>query len=178
MTQTYEEDVSVDDLPTNPIHSLLIKTTLLTLHHTYRQHYTPIIDIVLNGLDAQVKEKRKLNEKTLAIQLSLLTMFVTVRKGSRVEDFKSVIARLEQVSKTVFGAKLNTYSNYTYTQLLRSITGTLYHGSLEVVVSGGRVILETLNNFANIDLVYGFYLSLAKLAWPNYTQICLPYIIK
>jgi U3 small nucleolar RNA-associated protein 20 len=169
--------VSVEDLPTDPIHSLLTNTTLLTLHHTYRQHFTPMIDIVLNELGTQFDGK-KMDEKHAAIQMSLLTMIVTVRKGSRVEDFKPIIARLQQVTKTIFTAKLNTYSNYMYKQVLRSITGTLYHGSLEVIVSGGRVILDTLNSFNDCELVYGFYLSLAKLGWPNYTQICLPYIIK
>lgn len=177
MIQSYNEDVAVNDLPDYSIHKLLTKTTLLTLHHTYRQHYTPIIDIVLKELDTQLSEK-KLDEKRLAIQVSLLTMFVTVRKGSRVEDFKSIISRLQEVAKTVYSVKSNTYSNYLYTQVFRSITGTLYHGSLEVVVSGGRVILEILNSFNDIELVYGFYLSLAKLGWSNFTQICLPYIIK
>jgi U3 small nucleolar RNA-associated protein 20 len=177
LIQSYNEDISVDDLPISPIHSLLTKTTLLMLHHTYRQHFTPMIDIVLNELGTQLDGKQ-MNEKYVAIHMSLLTMIVTVRKGSRVEDFKPIIARLEQVTKTVFSAKLNTYSNYIYKQILRSITGTLCHGSLEVVVSGGRVILDTLNSFDDCELVYGFYLSLAKLKWSNYTQICLPNIIK
>lgn len=175
MIQSYQEDISVEDLPTNAIHKLLTKTTLLTLHHTYRQHYTPIVDIVLSELDNLLKET-ELKEKNLAIQMSVLTMFVTVRKGSRVADFKAIISKLQEVTKTVFSAK--SYSNFLYTQVLRAITGILFHGSLEIVVSGGRVILETLNNFEDIELIYGFYLSLAKLGWPNYTQICLPYIIK
>ncbi|KAI7894165.1 armadillo-type protein [Mucor mucedo] len=175
LIQSYQENVSVEELSTNSIHNLLTKTTLLTLHHTYRQHYTPIVDIVLNELDKQLKES-ELNEKVLAIQMSVLTMFVTVRKGSRVEDFKTVVSRLQAVTKAVFNGK--SYSKFLYSQVLRTIIGTLFHGSLEVVISGGRVILETLNHFDDIELIYGFYLSLAKLGWPNYTQICLPYIIK
>ncbi|CAO3621219.1 unnamed protein product [Mucor hiemalis] len=177
LIQSFNEKVKADDLPSSPIHQLLIKTTLLTLHHTYRQHYTPIIDIVLNELDTRFKEK-KLDETVVSILMSLITMFVTVRKGSRIENYKPIISRLEQVSKTVFGAKANAFPNYLYTEVFRSITGTLYHGSLEVVISGGRVILDTLNNFNDVELVYGFYLALAKLGWSNYTQICLPYIIK
>lgn len=175
MIQSYQENVSVEDLPRNAIHNLLTKTTLLTLHHTYRQHYTPIVNIVLSELDNQLKGK-ELNEKNVAILMSVMTMFVTVRKGSRVEDFKPIVVRLQEVTKTVFNVK--SYSNFLYSQVLRAVTGTLFHGSLEIVVSGGRVILETLNAFEDIELIYGFYLSLAKLGWPNYTQICLPYIIK
>lgn len=175
LIQSYKEDVTADELSDSPIHSLLTKTTLLVLHHTYRQHFTPLIHIVLHELETHAKN---MDEKTVAINVSLLTMMVTVRKGSRVEDFKPIIARIQELTKLVFSSKANTYSNYLYTQLLRAIIGTLNHGSLEVAVSGGRVILDTLNNFQDIELIYGFYLSLAKLGWPNYTQICLPYIIK
>lgn len=156
----------------------MTKTTLLTLHHTYRQHFTPIINIILSELENQMKNAKKIDEKVLSIPVSLLTMIVTVRKGSRVEDFKPIVARIQELTKLIFSSKMNTYSNYLYTQVLRSIIGTLNHGSLEVSISGGRVILDTLNNFEDIELIYGFYLSLAKLEWPNYTQICLPYIIK
>ncbi|KAK4515117.1 proteasome regulatory particle base subunit rpn10 [Mucor velutinosus] len=175
LIQSYKEDVTANDLSDSPIHSLLTKTTLLVLHHTYRQHFTPIIHIVLNELE---KHTKNMDEKTLSINVSLLTMIVTVRKGSRVEDFKPIIARIQELTKLIFSSNINTYSNYLYTQLLRSIIGTLNHGSLEVAVSGGRVILDTLNSFQDIELIYGFYLSLAKLGWSNYTQICLPYIIK
>lgn len=177
LTQCYQEDVSVDNLSSNPIYNVLTKTTLLVLHHAYRQHFTPIINIILIELDAQLKVQ-PLNEKVVAIQASLLNMMVTVRKGSRVEDFKSVITRLQDLSKTLFTSPKGTYSNFLYTQTLRAVTGTLYNGSLEVVVSGGRVILETLSQFNDIDLVYGFYLSLAKLKWTNFTQLSLSYIIK
>ncbi|OBZ87321.1 U3 small nucleolar RNA-associated protein 20 [Choanephora cucurbitarum] len=177
LSQALAEEVSIDDLPTHPVYILLTKTTLLILHHTYRQHFTPIIDIILKEIDLQHSTK-KLDEKRFAIQMSLFNMIVTVRKGSRVEDFKPIISCLEQVTKTVFTPKPNTYNNFMYTQVLRSITGVLYHGSLEVIVGGGRVILDTLTKFEDVHLIYGFYLSLAKLRWSSYTQICLPYILK
>lgn len=175
MIQSYQEQVEIDELAHNTVLNLVTKTTLLTLHHTYRQHYTPIVDIILSELDKQLKAEH-IDEKNLCIQMSVLTMFVTVRKGSRVADFNPIITRLQKITKIVFSEK--NYYNYTYKQILRAVTGTLFHGSLEVVISGSRVILETLHQFDDIELVYGFYLSLAKLGWPNYTQICLPYIIK
>lgn len=135
------------------------------------------MNIVLKDLETQLKNET-INEKIVATQISLLSMMVTVRKGSRVEDFKPAIASLQHIAKTLFDSPKGTYSHYLYVQTLRSIIGTLYNGSLEVVVSGGRVILENLLNFNDIDLVYGFYLSLAKLKWPNFTQLSLSYIIK
>lgn len=169
-------DVTVEDLATSPIHNLLTKTTLLTLHHTLRQHFTPIINIVIKENQDQLKSK-DLDQKVLAIHLSLLTMFVTVRKASRVEDFKPLVAQLQELSKTIF-ASFKNYPRYIYTECLRTIVGTLHNGSLETIVSGGRVILESVSNFNDVELVYGFYLSLAKLGWGNFVQIALPYVIK
>ncbi|KAI7902962.1 armadillo-type protein [Cokeromyces recurvatus] len=177
LIQSYNnnEDIKADDLPSDPIHSLLKKTTLLVLHHVYRQHFTPMINIVLNELDTELKEEVP-NEKKVAIQISILNMIVTVRKGSRVEDFKPIVSHLQEAAKYVFNPS-QQHANYLYTETVRLIAGTLFHGSLEVVISGGRVILDILHS-CNVDFIYGFYLSLAKLKWPNYTQVCLPYIVK
>ncbi|KAI8646706.1 armadillo-type protein [Parasitella parasitica] len=175
LVQSCSQGIAADDIEKSPVHSLLTKTTLLTLHHTYRQHFTPIIQIVLNELERQTK---KMDENVIAIPVSLLTMIVTVRKGSRVEDFKPIIAAIQDLAKLIFSSKADTYSNYLYTQVLCSVVGALSHGSLEAAASGGRVILDTLDSFDDIELIYGFYLSLAKLKWSNYTQICLPHIIK
>ncbi|CEG75265.1 hypothetical protein RMATCC62417_10338 [Rhizopus microsporus] len=174
LNQVYKEEITVEDLPSSAAYSLLTKTTLLILHHTLRQHFTPIINIVINDIKDQLKHE-KLNESTLATQLSLLAMSVTVRKASRIEDFKPIIAQLQELSKRIFSG---TYSTFTYTECLRAIIGSLYNGPLETVVSGGRVILEAISNFDNVHLVYGFYLSLAKLGWKSYVQIALPYTIK
>ncbi|KAI8994575.1 armadillo-type protein [Pilobolus umbonatus] len=177
LAQAYKEDVSAEELPTTPVQKLLMKTTLLTLHHTFRQYYTPIIDLLLNDVKDQLKTG-SVDEKILSIQVSLLTMFVTVRKASRVENMGSVMACIQDIARLVFTKPTNTYSNYLYSELIRSITGSLCHGSLEVVSSTGRVLLDIVNKYDNTDLVYGFYLSLAKLEWRNMTQIALPYIIK
>ncbi|KAI9249280.1 armadillo-type protein [Sporodiniella umbellata] len=172
LAQTYRINVNPDELSTNPIHKLLTKTTLLIQHHTLRQHFTPIIHIVIK--EAQQNTS---NQTILAIHLSLLNMFVTVRKASRVEDFKPVFSLLQELSKTIFTSS-EQYPTYIYTECLRTITGALYNGPLEVTVSGGRVILEAVSNCSQVELVYGFYLSLAKLEWGSFTQIALPYVIK
>lgn len=63
---------------------LLNKTTLLLLHHTYRQHFGPIIDIVLKDIDQQL-ELEKPDEKHLLTAMSTLALITTVRKASRIE---------------------------------------------------------------------------------------------
>ncbi|KAI9478566.1 MAG: hypothetical protein EXX96DRAFT_601338 [Benjaminiella poitrasii] len=179
LIQSYNSDEKnkADDLVHDPVHGLLKKTTLLILHHVYRQHFTPMLNIILNEIDEQLKEEN-LDEKKLAIQITILNIIVTVRKGSRVENFKSIVSHLQETVKYVFKPK-QQHSSYLCTEIIRLITGTLFHGSLEVVVSGGRVVLDTLNSCVeDVDLIYGFYLSLAKLHWSNFAQVCLPYIVK
>ncbi|KAI8977543.1 armadillo-type protein [Mycotypha africana] len=178
LKQCCDEDTATESLASNSVHSIMTKTTLLILHHTHRQHFTPIVKILLDNLDNQVKEAEKADEKIIAILLSLINMTVTVRKGSRVENFKQVIASLHNAAKLILAAPINTYTNYTYKQLLRSVIGVFNHGSLEIIISGSRVILDIVNNFDDVELVYGFYLSLAELKWSSFTQVCLSYIVK
>ena len=61
---------------------------------------------------------------------------------------------------------------------MHAAEGILALGSLESVLSGGRLILESIVAFDNVTLVYGFFLSLSKLDWDDFAQVMLPYIIK
>jgi U3 small nucleolar RNA-associated protein 20 len=89
LIQSFNEDVSVDNLDESPVIILLSKTTLLVLHHALRQHFTPIINMLLKEMDKQIKAK-KLDEKLISIQLTILSMIVTVRKASRVQGMKDI----------------------------------------------------------------------------------------
>ncbi|KAG2222075.1 hypothetical protein INT45_007961, partial [Circinella minor] len=63
-------------------------------------------------------------------------------------------------------------------EALHAAEGILALGSLESVLSGGRLILESIVTFDNVTLVYGFFLSLSKLEWDDFAQVMLPYIVK
>lgn len=67
-----------------PLQNILGKTLLLALHHTHSPHATPLVDILLQELDAQVSAPALDENKTLVLMF-LLSLFVTVRKGSRIE---------------------------------------------------------------------------------------------
>ncbi|KAG0190710.1 U3 snoRNP protein [Apophysomyces sp. BC1034] len=172
---SYEE--KAEDLVSNATYQLLSKTTLLVLHHTYRQHLEPIIVMLLQEMDTAV-EGQTVDSERLLILMSVLSMCVTVRKASRIQDPKPIIMRVQKVAGIIFTSKKQSFPRLLYIETLRAITGILCFGTLEVVVSGGRSMLQALVSFDDPVLVYGFFLGLAKLEWANFTQVTLPYIIK
>ncbi|KAI8366801.1 armadillo-type protein [Radiomyces spectabilis] len=171
------QGVSNPDLDLSAVVDLLNKTTLLTLHHTYRQHFSPIINIVLNAMDAQLQGP-SFDEKQLTILMTTVTHIVTVRKASRVEDHKPIINRVQQVVKLVFQNPADNVTEELQKETLRAATGLLCFGNLDIVVTGGRLLLDSITCCSNAKLVYGFLLGLAELNWPNFTQVALPYIVR
>ncbi|KAI8098559.1 uncharacterized protein BX664DRAFT_254120 [Halteromyces radiatus] len=176
-TQVCTTTGPIDELESDMNFQLFNKTTLLLLHHTYRQHFTPIIDIILKDIDLQLQEKKS-DEKHLLIDMSTLAIMVTVRKASRIDDFKPILSRVQQVAKLVFTSTRRVFTYDLYKETLRTVTGILCFGNLDVVVGGGRLILESVTSFQDPNVVYGFFVGLSQLEWPNYTQVTLPYITK
>ncbi|KAI8070329.1 armadillo-type protein [Gongronella butleri] len=173
----FDGDVAM--LASSAVYDLLRKTTLLVLHHTKRQHFTPLLNVVLEQLDTHLAKKPTPDQKHLAIDMSVLSMIVTVRKASRVEDFKAVLHRLQTVTKLVFATnKPKANADLLCQETLHAVTGVLCFGSLDVVVSGGRLILEHIAAYPSPQHVFGFFVGLADLEWSNFTQIALAYITK
>ncbi|KAF7724248.1 U3 snoRNP protein [Apophysomyces ossiformis] len=173
--QSYEE--LSEDLAANATYQLLSNTTLLVLHHTYREHFTPVITLLLREIDTILKGQ-SLDAEKLLILVSLLALCVTVRKSSRIQDPKPIIERLQKITSLLFTSKQGSFPQALYVQTLRTITGVLCFGTLEVIVGGGRSMLQSVISYDDAVLVYGFFLGLAKLEWSNFTQVTLPYVIK
>lgn len=62
---------------------MLLKTNLLTLRHAKRESFTPILNIVLGNIEAEMKET-ELRQSRVKILLSLLAMITTVDRAGRV----------------------------------------------------------------------------------------------
>ncbi|ORX62666.1 hypothetical protein DM01DRAFT_1314200 [Hesseltinella vesiculosa] len=175
--QTCQFDGDADMLASSAVYDLLRKTTLLVLHHTQRQHFTPIIKLVLDQTDSHL-EPTKPDAKHLAIDMAVLAMITTVRKASRVQDFKPILHRIQNVTKLVFTGKPKVSSSLLCDETLHAVTGVLCFGSLDVVVSGGRLILDHIASFTSPKEVFGFFVGLAELEWSNFCQIALAFITK
>ncbi|ORZ06726.1 hypothetical protein BCR42DRAFT_496277 [Absidia repens] len=167
----------IDELESDNNSILLNKTTLLLLHHTYRQHMGPIVNVILEDIDSQLELKEP-KEKHLLTDISTLSMMATVRKASRIEDFKPIISRVQEIAKLIFTSRRRVFCKDMYKETLRTVTGILCFGNLDVVVGGGRLILESIIAFNEPSVVYGFFVGLSQLEWSSFTQVSLPYITR
>ncbi|KAI9252331.1 hypothetical protein BDA99DRAFT_563365 [Phascolomyces articulosus] len=176
LTQVLNEKGDVDELELSPFYALILKTNLLVLHHTNAPYLVEFINVALKEVDTEL-ERKKLDQKRLCILISLIKLNVTVRNGSRIQEYASIVQRLQAVTKKLF-TKKTSYSKYLYTEILNAAEAILALGSLESVLSGGRLILESIVAYDDPTLVYGFFLSLSKLEWSDFAQVMLPYIAR
>lgn len=93
-------------------------------------------------------------------------------------DFVPIVQRMQRVAQPVFAQPSNVYSDYLYSEALNVVAGILTLGSLKSVLSGVRMVLESVIAFDNVDLVYGFFLGLSKLEWNDFAQAAGPYLVR
>src|SRR5438270_10236908 len=79
----------------NAIYSMLSKTFILLLHHSKREHFDPIVNMLLSELDDQIADivektgsqsNKEIDKSLMQMSevLAMLTLCVTVRKASRI----------------------------------------------------------------------------------------------
>jgi len=182
ITQMYQEDVSSSTIEDNSTFRILSKTTLLVVHHTYRQHITQLLSMILSESDtllAQLEKKRSEQDLLrLSIVVHVLVIAVTARKSSRVPDHKPITALLQRIADLILVGKPKVQCPFLTTEFLRLATAAFALGSLENCVGNGKVVLDRLAEYHDGPATFGFILGLAKVEWPNFTQIMLPYIVK
>ncbi|ORZ21061.1 down-regulated in metastasis-domain-containing protein [Absidia repens] len=139
--------------------------------------YGPDRECNLEDIDSQLELKEP-KEKHLLTDISTLSMMATVRKASRIEDFKPIISRVQEIAKLIFTSRRRVFCKDMYKETLRTVTGILCFGNLDVVVGGGRLILESIIAFNEPSVVYGFFVGLSQLEWSSFTQVSLPYITR
>ncbi|KAI8575447.1 hypothetical protein K450DRAFT_261769 [Umbelopsis ramanniana AG] len=178
----YREDVDSITIEENSTYRVLSKTTLLIIHHTYRQHITQLLEMVMSEADSTLgrleKEPSIQDFKTLSIIVHVLVIAVTARKSSRVPDHKPVTACLKRIADIILVDNAQPKFPFLATEFFRLATAVFVLGTLENCVGSGKAVLDRIADYNDGPATYGFILSLAKVEWPNFTQIMLPYIVK
>ncbi|KAH8554731.1 armadillo-type protein [Umbelopsis sp. PMI_123] len=178
----YREDVDSNSIEENSSYRVLSKTTLLIIHHTYRQHITQLLDMVLSETSSilvRLEQKQSVEDlKTLSIIIHVLVIAVTARKSSRVPDHKPITACLQRIADIILVNNSKLEFPFLTTEFFRLATAVFALGTLENCVGSGKVVLDRIADYHDGPATYGFVLGLAKVEWPNFTQIMLPYIVK
>jgi U3 small nucleolar RNA-associated protein 20 len=178
----YREDVDSNSIEENSTYRVLSKTTLLIIHHTYRQHITQLLEMVMSEADStlgRLEKKPSVQDlKTLSVIVHVLVIAVTARKSSRVPDHKPVTACLKRIADVILVDDAQPGFSFLTIEFFRLSTAVFVLGTLENCVGSGKAILDRIADYHDGPATYGFILSLAKVEWPNFTQIMLPYIVK
>ncbi|CAG8729797.1 33439_t:CDS:2, partial [Racocetra persica] len=166
-------------------------TTVALIHHTKCEHFGPMWDLYLSEIEKEfnsviqdnTNENQSIPETTVAkfgINLSLIYICMTVRKGSRVNDLKRVFDITKNLAQYVLAPSLveSNSCNFLRQQFFKSCTSLMMLSRLEDVLVGGKGILDKIFESNDVDTVLSFCLSLANLKWEHYMQIMLPYIVR
>ncbi|CAG8824991.1 7823_t:CDS:2, partial [Gigaspora rosea] len=126
-------------------------------------------------------ENQSISETTVVkfgINLSLIYVCLTVHKGSRVNDLKRVFDIIKNLARYVLVPSLVELNsrNFLRQQFFNSCTSLMMLSKLEDIFTSGKVILDKIFEYNDVDAVLSFCLSLANLKWEHYTQFMLPYI--
>ena len=76
-------------IESNAFNGLILKTTLLVLHHTNAPYLVELINVILKEVDTEL-ERKKLDQERLCILISLIKLIVTAKNGSCVQGKKKV----------------------------------------------------------------------------------------
>ncbi|CAG8449551.1 3302_t:CDS:10 [Cetraspora pellucida] len=183
-----KNDVSIEN---NPGYRILIMTTIALIHHTKCEHFVPVWNLYLSEIEKELNyviqdntnENQSVPDTTVAkfgINLSLVYICLTVRKGSRVNDLKRVFDITKNLSQYVLTPSLveSNACNFLRQQFFKSCISLMMLSKLEDVLAGGKGILNKIFESNDVDAVLSFCLSLANLKWEHYTQFIFPHIVR
>ncbi|KAF9352647.1 U3 snoRNP protein [Mortierella sp. AD094] len=160
----------------------LRKTLVLMVHYSTKEHFKGVCEMLLAELTASVDmaatlenaERRWLN---IAESLALINVCVSVRKGSRIDDFVKVYEKAIKVS-TLALASDSKAPPLVIQEMMKLSSSLLAFSPLESVLFPGGLLLDSIYKHEDVSTVLAFSISLINLKWRHYTQILLPHIVK
>ncbi|KAG0221648.1 armadillo-type protein [Mortierella sp. GBAus27b] len=160
----------------------LCKTLVLMIHYSTKEHFKGVCDMLLAELaltidttmTPQNTERQWVN---MAELLALLHVCVSVRKGSRIDDFVKVYEKALKVS-TVVLAPTSQAPPLVVQEMVKLSSSLLAFSPLESVLFPGGLLLESIYKHEDVSTVLAFSISLIHLKWTHYTQVLLPHIVK
>ncbi|KAF9584653.1 U3 snoRNP protein [Lunasporangiospora selenospora] len=179
-----EDDVEVTEkgMSDNTTFRTLCKTLVLMNHYSTREHFKGVIEMLLDELVLAMEQptpKKKDQKRWLNISemLALINVCVSVRKGSRINDFAAIYDKVVKVSNLALGS--DSKAPTLIIQETMKLSSVLFTFSpLENILFPGGQLLESIYKHEDVSTVLAFSISLINLKWSHYTQILLPHIVK
>ncbi|KAI9504742.1 hypothetical protein BX070DRAFT_222782 [Coemansia spiralis] len=194
LRELYKEEFAGSRLEDNDVYLLALSVLKLTLHYVKRDTAEPIWSVLFAEYDAQTQAIYRGTTERLqpfTAILGLLSSATIIRKGSRVSEYKFLIQRCRSAFEIASSVDRNEHiqnlkdqeENKKVIQILTNerikwLLGILLQCDTSDLVSTGKLLLDLV--FANeaLDTVLSMSLTLARLGWPQWNQIMLPYLTK
>ncbi|CAI2171430.1 13286_t:CDS:10 [Funneliformis geosporum] len=180
----------------NRLHSrghILLKELLYASYSKFENdddigNFGPIWDLYLEEIENMInynliKLDRNENEimpETLKLKiglnLSLIYICLTFRKGNQVNDFKRIFRMIQNITPYILVSSSQGLT-FLQRQFFKICASLLTLANLDDIL-GGKVILDKIFEYDDVDAVLSFVLNLSFLKCKDYTKIILPYIIR
>ncbi|KAF8986162.1 U3 snoRNP protein [Entomortierella lignicola] len=175
-------EVTEKGMQMNSTFRTLCKTLVLMVHYSTKEHFKSVCEMLLAELTSSIDvvassknaENRWLN---IAESLALINVCVSVRKGSRIDDFVKVYEKVIKVS-TLALAPDSKAPPLVIQEMMKLSSSLLAFSPLESVLFPGGLLLDSIYKHEDVSTVLAFSISLITLKWRHYTQILLPHIVK
>ncbi|KAJ2614146.1 U3 snoRNP protein, partial [Coemansia sp. RSA 1365] len=183
LRELYKEEPVGRRLEDNNVYVLVALVTKLSLHYTKRESSQRLWSVLFLEYDAQVQalvEQRTERAFPFACLLGLLKTATVMRKGSRVAEYKVLFQRCKTafaVTETISSIDEDMAGIVAHERLCW-LTGLLLQCELSDMVSIGKVLLDVAFSTEPLPSLLSMAQTLARLKWPQWNQIMLPYIVR
>ncbi|KAF9975229.1 U3 snoRNP protein [Actinomortierella ambigua] len=174
------EDIQPEEIAQNITFTMVSKLTVRMVHYSDKDNFKPVLELFLNELTSCLEVASKKTGKKwtqVAEMLALVNIAVSVRKGSRINDFVKLYEKTVEVSKKTLTA--DSQAPAAVVREMMNLASSLFAFSpLESVLFPGGLLLDSIFRQDDVSTVFAFAISLIKLKWTHYTQILLPHLVK
>ncbi|KAJ1805411.1 U3 snoRNP protein, partial [Coemansia sp. RSA 2599] len=185
LRELYKDDLGDDLRLEDSAQYVLVASTLkLCFHHAKREPAMQLWTVLFNEFDMQAQgiERDGCSSKSVQPLVSLtglLAVATLIRKGSRVSDYAPLLQRCRKAFEIAKAGELTGHVAETFAhERTKWLTSLLLQCNVAEMVSIGRVLLDMAVAQEPLDRVLAMALTLARLQWPQWQQIMLPYVVQ
>ncbi|KAJ1884008.1 U3 snoRNP protein, partial [Kickxella alabastrina] len=172
MSAQQQQEEAAGALEDRAVYVLVASVLKLCLHHVQRDTAQQLWAVLTMEFDAHLGRAQRMEPHSLVALTGLLATATVVRKGSRVADYAGLFQRCRSTFELASEGELLAYER------LRWLTALLMQCGVAEMVGIGRVLLDLAVEREPLERILGMALTLARLQWPQWPQIMLPYAVQ
>ncbi|KAJ2236067.1 U3 snoRNP protein [Coemansia sp. RSA 485] len=183
--ELYKENLAEKSrLEDSNLYMLVASALKLCLHHVKREPAMQLWTVLFKEFDMQAQNIDRDggsndSAQPLVSLTGLLAVATLMRKGSRVSDYTPLLQRCRKTFEVARIDKLSDRAAEIFAhERTKWLTGLLMQCNVSEMISIGRVLLDLVVAQEPLNRVLSMAITLARLEWPQWQQIMLPYVVQ